>query len=117
MSQLTNKTMFLLAVVVSLFFHSVTVNAEEPVEPTPKRSLEVAGISASSGEDDPRILYILPWQTPSLPRRPRAELNQNAPELMQPVSSTTLENHRLFRETMNPLVLEPAQVVPALDKP
>ncbi|WP_303289478.1 hypothetical protein [Marinobacter sp. SS5-14b] len=82
-----------------------------------QRALEVAGLSASVGEDDPRILYILPWQTPSLPRRPRTELNQAAPELLQPVSTTALENHRQFRETLNPLVLEPTLVVPALDKP
>ena len=79
--------------------------------------LSVAGISASSGEDDPRILYILPWQGPSLPRRPRAELNQELPELTQPVTATAVENHRLFRETLNPLVLEPTGVAPNRDKP
>ena len=97
----------------------VTVNAagSEPQTTNTQRSLEVAGISASAGEDDPRILYILPWQTPSLPRRPRAELNQAAPELMQSVSTTAMENHRHFRETLNPLVLEPIPVAPAPDKP
>lgn len=29
--------------------------------------LQVRGLSAGAGEDDPGILYILPWQTPSLP--------------------------------------------------
>ncbi|HLT14046.1 MAG TPA: hypothetical protein VK006_08115 [Marinobacter sp.] len=102
------------AVLISVMAHGAA--AEEETQDQ-RRSLEVAGISASAGEDDPRILYILPWQTPSLPRRPRAELNQAAPELMQPVSTTALENHRQFRETLNPLVLEPALVTPALDKP
>ncbi|WP_245000291.1 hypothetical protein [Marinobacter daepoensis] len=69
--------------------------------------LRVSGVSAGAGEDDPGILYILPWQTPSLPRRPRAELGRDAPELLAPVSEPVLENHRLFRQTLNPLVLEP----------
>lgn len=69
--------------------------------------LQVRGLSAGTGEDDPRILYILPWQTPSLPRRPRTELNQQAPELLHPVPQPILENHRQFRETLNPLVLTP----------
>ena len=69
--------------------------------------LQVRGLSAGTGEDDPRILYILPWQTPSLPRRPRTELNQQAPELLRPVPQPVLENHRQFRETLNPLVLTP----------
>jgi len=69
--------------------------------------LQVQGLSAGTGEDDPRILYILPWQTPSLPRRPSTELNQQAPELLRPVPQPVLENHRQFRETLNPLVLTP----------
>ena len=68
--------------------------------------LQVQGLSAGTGEDDPRILYILPWQTPSLPRRPRTELNQQALELLRPVPQPVLENHRQFRETLNPLVLK-----------
>ena len=95
----------------------VTAQSETSAEPAPKPPLSVEGISASSGEDDPRILYILPWQGPSLPRRPRAELNQELPELTQPVTATAVENHRLFRETLNPLVLEPTGVAPNRDKP
>ncbi|MGC8119064.1 hypothetical protein [Marinobacter sp. VGCF2001] len=71
---------------------------------------EVRGLSAGPGEDDPRILYILPWQTPTLPRRPRTELNQQAPQLLQAVPQPVLENHRQFRETLNPLVLGPVPV-------
>ena len=70
-------------------------------------ALQVAGLSASLGNDDPRVLYILPWQNPSLPRRPRAELNKQAPNLLQPSSPRVLENHRQFRDSLNPLVLEP----------
>ncbi len=72
--------------------------------------LTVAGISASAGEDDPRVLYILPWQNPSLPRRPRAELNNHAPNLLEPSLPRALENHRQFRDTLNPLVLEPITI-------
>ncbi len=81
------------------------------------RGFEVAGISASGSEDDPRVLYILPWQAPSLPRRPRAELNQQAPELTRPVSTQTLEGHRQFRETLNPLVLQPSPAASGQTQP
>src|SRR5690554_8071499 len=91
------------AVLISVMAHGAA--AEEETQDQ-RRSLEVAGISAGTGEDDPRILYILPWQTPSLPRRPRTELNQQAPELLRPVPQPVLENHRQFRETLNPLVLK-----------
>ncbi|WP_227539421.1 MULTISPECIES: hypothetical protein [Marinobacter] len=69
--------------------------------------LSVDGISASLGEDEPRVLYILPWQAPSLPKRPRAKLDDTAPELMRPADPVTLERHRLFRENLNPLILSP----------
>ena len=61
----------------------------------------------SLGEDEPRVLYILPWQAPSLPKRPRADLNDEAPELVRPVDPVVLERHRLFRENLNPLILSP----------
>lgn len=69
--------------------------------------LEVEGISASAGEDDPRVLFILPWRAPSLPRRPRADLDDSVPRLVQPVNPEALERHRVFRETLNPLILSP----------
>lgn len=72
-------------------------------------ALTVEGISASIGEDNPRVLYILPWQAPSLPRRPRQELDDTAPELVQPVDPVALERHRVFRQTLNPLVLSPGR--------
>ncbi|MEC7815123.1 MAG: hypothetical protein VX939_02545 [Pseudomonadota bacterium] len=74
--------------------------------PASGSALTIAGIQASSGEDDPRILYILPWQHPTLARRPRTSLITELPALMAPADSRTLENHRQFRETLNPLVLE-----------
>lgn len=101
-----------LVVGVPMPAHSAAANQQAQ-----KQALSVAGVSASSGEDDPRILYILPWQGPSLPKRPRAELNDELPELTQPVTATAVENHRLFRETLNPLVLEPTGVAPSRDKP
>ena len=59
-----------------VFAHAVlaqsadATEAESPEQP----GFEVAGISASGGEDDPRVLYILPWQAPSLPRHATASL-------------------------------------------
>lgn len=79
--------------------------AQEPGSETVQ--LTVEGISASLGEDEPRVLYILPWQPPSLPRRPRVELDDKAPELLGPVDPMVFERHRLFRDTLNPLILSP----------
>lgn len=76
-------------------------------EPDETVRFSVEGISASLGEDEPRVLYILPWQAPSLPRRPRADLNDKAPELVRPADPFALERHRLFRENLNPLILSP----------
>ncbi|MCS5564249.1 hypothetical protein [Marinobacter sp.] len=70
-------------------------------------TLSVEGISASVGEDNPRVLFILPWQAPSLPRRPKASLDGPASDLMAPIDPLTLERHRVFRHTLDPLVLSP----------
>ncbi|WP_286219851.1 hypothetical protein [Marinobacter apostichopi] len=70
-------------------------------------SLNVEGLSASMGEDNPRVLYILPWQAPTLPRRPREKLQDQFPALTQPVDPVIFEGHRLFRETLNPSLLSP----------
>lgn len=66
------------------------------------RALTVTGIAPQTNDDDPRVLYILPWQPPTLPRRPRTRLNDRAPELKQPVDPLTLERHRYFRNTLDP---------------
>lgn len=65
-------------------------------------SLTIEGIAPATGDDDPRVLYILPWQPPSLPRRPRADLNARAPDLLEPLDPVVLERHRRFRQTLNP---------------
>jgi len=75
--------------------------ASEPSERSAE-ALSVEGITARSGDDDPGVLYILPWQPPTLPRRPRAELNDHAPDLLEPLDPLALERHRIFRETLNP---------------
>ncbi len=62
--------------------------------------LSIEGISASMGEDEPRVLNILPWRAPTLPRRPRAELESTAAELVQPLDPLVLERHREFRQNL-----------------
>lgn len=62
--------------------------------------LSIEDISASVGEDEPRVLTILPWRAPTLPRRPRAELQRSAPELVQPLDPVVLEQHREFRQSL-----------------
>lgn len=71
--------------------------------------LTVEGISTSVGEDSPRVLYILPWQPPTLPRRQRQELDSRVPSLIQPVDAEAIERQRVFRETLNPLTLIPGR--------
>lgn len=63
--------------------------------------LSIEGISASAGEDEPRVLTILPWRAPTLPRRPRAELDSTAAELVQPLDPYVLERHREFRQSLD----------------
>lgn len=65
-------------------------------------SLSVEGITPHTGDDDPAVLYILPWQPPTLPRRTRAELDAGSDELLEPMDPLTLERHRKFRQTLNP---------------
>jgi len=69
---------------------------------SPPIELRVAGITAHSADDDPGVLYILPWQPPTLPRRPRPRLDDSAPDLLEPQDPMALERHRIFRETLNP---------------
>ncbi|QSP96551.1 hypothetical protein LPB19_10930 [Marinobacter salinisoli] len=76
---------------------------------TAEFGLTVEGISTSVGEDNPRVLYILPWQPPTLPRRQRQELESAAPALIQPVDAEALERQRAFRESLNPLTLIPGR--------
>ncbi|AZT84073.1 hypothetical protein EHN06_11285 [Marinobacter sp. NP-4(2019)] len=65
-------------------------------------ALSVEGITPHSADDDPGVLYILPWQPPTLPRRPRARLDDSASDLLEPLDPMALERHRIFRETLNP---------------
>ncbi|MFP3978325.1 MULTISPECIES: hypothetical protein [Marinobacter] len=62
--------------------------------------LSIEGISANVGEDEPRVLTILPWRAPTLPRRPRAELESTVPELLEPLDALVLERHRAFRQNL-----------------
>ena len=97
------------AVFTALMFAGLQILVITPVQADQGDTvrLSVEGLSASLGEDEPRVLYILPWQAPSLPRRPRADLNDEAPELVRPADPVALERHRLFRENLNPLILSP----------
>lgn len=97
--------LFFAWVVLALLMPVAAGAGQESGEPAPR--LGVEGISASLGEDEPRVLYILPWQAPSLSKRPRAELDDRAPELLAPVDPLALERHRVFRENLNPLILSP----------
>ncbi len=70
-------------------------------------TLKVEGLSASIGEDSPRVLFILPWQAPTLPRRPREALPAKFPDLIEKVDPVAGERHRQFRDSLNPQMLSP----------
>ncbi|WP_336366629.1 hypothetical protein [Marinobacter sp. C2H3] len=65
-------------------------------------ALGIDGITASTGEDEPRLLVILPWQPPTLPGRARVELPEDAPMLERPLDPRVIEHHRRFRESLDP---------------
>lgn len=79
-----------------------TANTDAPTTDRKTVSLAVEGITRHTGDDDPGVLYILPWQPPTLPRRSRAELDVGNDDLFEPKDPLTLERHRKFRETLNP---------------
>lgn len=100
------------ALVFLIVFAATALAGENTTPEKARATLEIAGISATTGEDEPRILFILPWQPPSLPRRPRAELEDRAPELEQPVDPMAEERHRRFRNILDPMTLDPQGIQP-----
>ncbi|MFO7528795.1 MAG: hypothetical protein R6W86_08350 [Marinobacter sp.] len=108
-----NRIAYLAKTAVLLFALAANALAGENTTPGTERvTLEIAGISATTGEDEPRILFIMPWQPPSLPRRPRAELEDRAPELEQPLDPMAVERHRGFQNTLDPMTLDPQGIQP-----
>ncbi|MDC0661913.1 hypothetical protein [Marinobacter sp. SS21] len=65
-------------------------------------ALEIAGTSAAAGEDEPRVLHILPWQPPSVARRPRSEFNGKSPRLLAPIEPELFDRHRRLYQTLDP---------------
>jgi len=80
----------------------LTVLTESPAMETV--ALNIEGISSTSSEDNPGILYILPWQPPTLPRRTRGALKTNAAELLEPVDPVVFERHQNFQQSLNPVL-------------
>lgn len=64
-------------------------------------ALGIDGISTASSEDSPGILYILPWQPPTLPRRTRGALDTNAAELLTPMDPKAFEGHQKFQQSLD----------------
>lgn len=69
-------------------------------------ALTIEGLAARPGEDNPRMLFILPWQAPTLPRHPEASLPEQAPELEGLLDPRAFDNLRRFRDSLDPLTLE-----------
>ncbi len=81
-----------------------TGSATDIASATETVALDIEGISSTSGEDNPGILYILPWQPPTLPRRTREELSTNASELLEPMDPIVFERHQNFQQSLNPVL-------------
>jgi len=96
----TAPFMHCLLLLLLLLLAPIVCNAEGGAQTDKPVRLSIEGISASVGEDEPRVLTILPWRAPTLPRRPRAELESSAPELVQPLDPLALERHREFRRDL-----------------
>lgn len=84
----------------------LSADAEGP-ESSPSAAMEtvaltVDGINTTSGEDNPGVVYILPWQPPTLPRRTRDALETNASELLAPMDPMVFEHHQNFQQSLNP---------------
>ena len=85
----------------------------ESADPNPQAgsmdtvALTVEGINATSGEDNPGVVYILPWQPPTLPRRTRDALETNADELLAPMDPAVFQNHQQFQQSLNPRLDSP----------
>lgn len=81
---------------------SVSASDTDRAPTTETVALGIEGISSTSSEDNPGILYILPWQPPTLPRRTREGLDTNASELLEPMDPVVFERHRNFQQSLNP---------------
>ena len=81
---------------------TTTSTTESPAMETV--ALSIDGISPTSGEDNPGIVYILPWQPPTLPRRSGAALETNAAELLEPMDPVVFDRHQNFQQSLNPVL-------------
>lgn len=95
--------LFALGVLVASYGVAASADATGPVPGVESlTALTVEGLSSEPGDDDPRILYILPWQPPSIPRRPHSHVDNERQDLVAPIDPLVLERHRNFRKTLNP---------------
>lgn len=80
---------------------STTGNESQVGERT---TLTIEGISVKGDDDYPRVLNILPWQPPTVPRRTQDPLRLEDEGLLDSVNPDAMQRHRQFRRTLNPLV-------------
>jgi len=70
-------------------------------------ALSIEGISSTSSEDSPGVVYILPWQPPTLPRRTRDALEVDARGLREPMDPVVFDRHQAFHQSLNPTADSP----------
>jgi hypothetical protein len=70
-------------------------------------ALGIEGISSASSEDSPGVVYILPWQPPTLPRRTRDALEVDARGLREPMDPVVFDRHQAFHQSLNPTADSP----------
>ena len=62
----------------------------------------VEGTSVYANEEEPRILHIVPWQTPTVAQEDRRQLKiPDAEAVLQPIDVDQFRTHRQFRRTLD----------------
>lgn len=62
----------------------------------------VEGTSVYANEEEPRVLHIVPWQTPTIAQEDRRQLKiPDAEAVLQPIDVDQFRTHRQFRRTLD----------------
>ena len=85
----------------AVLFSSAAMSADDTLEDVRRSLTDVEGASIDATEEEPRVLYIVPWQLP----RPAADERRVVPvpeadKLLEPIDLEALQMHQRFRQTL-----------------
>lgn len=84
----------LLSALLGWMLHSGHLYAQEAA---------IQGIAIKASDEYPKVLNIIPWQAPVMPRRGKAELSLEMDELLEPLNARASLAHQDYRKTLAPL--------------